>query len=477
MPNEHQPIDAELHKLKTRFSLPAKLLLLTLVFIMLAEILIFLPSIGREQQSYISSRLASGHLAVLALEASPDGMVSDMLQAELLNHSDATVVGLKRPDGSNLVLMSPLFDPSNMPIARTIDLDKAGPISLIKEAIRTLTSSKTKDMIRALGTSPKDEQFRVEIVIQEAPLVEHLRFFAWRIFVLSFFISMLAASLIYVSLLMLFVRPVNRLTKSMRRFAEAPETETFPLPERLSSDELGAAQLQLNQMQNTVRTAFRERSRLAALGTAVTKINHDLRNLLGTSLLLSDSLETSSDPSVKRIAPRLIAEIERAADLCTASLKFARDTPLEPNRTTFNCQSFFMQLEARLTERADCSATFDFSLPDTAEFFADASHLERLFGNLFINANQAGATEINLVQADDNPLHLLVQDNGGGINPKSAASLFTPFSGTTKKDGSGLGLAITKDLLQAHGCDIGLETSSENGTVFRLSFNALTLKL
>ncbi|MGH1482710.1 MAG: histidine kinase dimerization/phospho-acceptor domain-containing protein, partial [Geminicoccales bacterium] len=77
-------------------------------------------------------------------------------------------------------------------------------------------------------------------------------------------------------------------------------------------------------MQKGLRDALSQKTRLAALGSAVSKINHDLRNLLANAMLLSDSLDISQDPKVKRIAPRLVESMERAAKLCSDTLNFSR---------------------------------------------------------------------------------------------------------------------------------------------------------
>ncbi len=68
-----------------------------------------------------------------------------------------------------------------------------------------------------------------------------------------------------------------------------------------------------------------QRARLAALGTAVTKINHDLRNILATARLVTDGLTASAAPEVRRIPPRLIDAIDRAVALCTRTLDFSRE--------------------------------------------------------------------------------------------------------------------------------------------------------
>src|SRR3989337_2977180 len=86
-------------------SLSAKLLLLTIACVMLAEVLIYAPSIGRMRVVYLQERLAAAHLSILALEATPDNMVSKEMEAELLQHVGAYMVALTKPGAGKLMLM------------------------------------------------------------------------------------------------------------------------------------------------------------------------------------------------------------------------------------------------------------------------------------------------------------------------------------------------------------------------------------
>src|SRR6478672_639172 len=85
-------------------SLSARVLLLTIFFVMLGEILIYAPSAGRFREQYLRERLATAHVAVLALLATPNNMVSDSLQMELLQHAGAYVIALRRADGVKLAM-------------------------------------------------------------------------------------------------------------------------------------------------------------------------------------------------------------------------------------------------------------------------------------------------------------------------------------------------------------------------------------
>src|ERR1700674_1858846 len=97
-------------------SLSARVLVLTIAFVMLGEVLIYAPSAGRFRYECLRERLATAHVAVLALLATPNNMVSDSLQAELLEHASAYAIALRRPDGVKLLMRSkagvPMVDAS-----------------------------------------------------------------------------------------------------------------------------------------------------------------------------------------------------------------------------------------------------------------------------------------------------------------------------------------------------------------------------
>src|SRR5207245_9753529 len=101
----------------------------------------------------------------------------------------------------------------------------------------------------------------------------------------------------------------------MVHFREDPEDASRVIAAGGRRDEIGVAERELAVLQRTVRQALEQRARLAALGTAVTKINHDLRNILATARLVTDGLAASAAPERRRVAPRPSGAISRAAAL------------------------------------------------------------------------------------------------------------------------------------------------------------------
>src|SRR5690606_37773500 len=84
--------------------LSGRLLVLTIGFVMLAEVLIYLPSMARFRISYFESRIELADQAALALLAAPDGMVGEELEDELLRNVGAKLVAMRRQEASALIL-------------------------------------------------------------------------------------------------------------------------------------------------------------------------------------------------------------------------------------------------------------------------------------------------------------------------------------------------------------------------------------
>ena len=119
------------------------------------------------------------------------------------------------------------------------------------------------------------------------------------------------------------------------------------------SDEMQRANSALQAMQKTVSAAFRQRKRLAELGEAVAKINHDLRNSLAAAQIVSEGLAQSEDPRVKRAAPRLERAIQRAVNLAEATLRYGR---AEPPRRTWRAMNLVAAVDEAAAEGlAGCS--------------------------------------------------------------------------------------------------------------------------
>jgi signal transduction histidine kinase len=442
--------------------LSARLLLLTIAFVMLAEVLIYAPSIARFRLVYLEERLAAAHLAILTLDATPDQMVHEDLKRELLTHVEAFAVALTRPQAGKLLLM---ID-TPRPIDVTYDLRGVNPLGLIRDAFVTLWSGGDR-VLRVLGSSPKDAAVLAEVVLDEAPLREAMIDFSNRILALSLMISLITAALVYLTLHWLMVRPMRRLTESMIAFRQAPENaaQSFKPSER--GDEIGLAQREFAHMQEGLRAALLQKTRLAALGTAVTKINHDLRNILATARLVSDRLDHSHDPEVRQVTPTLVAAIDRAVNLCAQTLSFTREGPPSLDLSRFDLAQLVQEVSRALPAQVNGQPVWQSLLEGGLEIEADRDQIFRVLSNLAQNAIDAGATRVEVsAQRTGSRVVVSVHDDGPGLAPRARERLFQPFAGTARPGGTGLGLAIARDLVRAHGGEIRLESTTGEGTTF-----------
>ena len=445
-------------------SLSARLLVLTIFFVMLCEVLIFVPSVARYRMAWLDNHITAAHIAILAMEASPTGQVDPALKSELLRHVGAHAVILHRPDGIVQMLDSPTPPTPDV----TLDLTKGNVPIWIQRSFETLSSTGNRVM-RVVGPSPMNPGITVEALLDEAPLRHELRGFGVRILQLSILISLTTATLVFLSLRWLLVRPMRRITDSMTAFREDPEDASRRIVPRGGRDEIGRAESELAMLQETVRQALGQHARLAALGAAVTKINHDLRAILATARLVSDGLAGSAAPEVRKVAPRLFDAIDRAVALCTSTLDFSREgaPPLNPSR--FPLAPLVAEIEPGLGANGEWPSIVT-DVPPSLQVEADRDHLYRVLLNLARNAVEAGARHLRVTALEeDGMLAIDIADDGPGLSPRARENLFRPFFGSGRAGGSGLGLPIARELMRAQGGDLVLVASTHAGTTFRLT--------
>jgi signal transduction histidine kinase len=451
-------------------SLSARLLVLTVFFIMLGEVLIFVPSVARFRMTWFDNRIGAGELAALALEASPTGQLDHALVSRLLARVGALAVVVHRANGVVLMLDRPMPTKPDL----TIDLTRATMWGAIRGSLMALWRHDNR-VLRVVGLSPAGGGEKVELVLDEAPLRRQMWLFGVRILELSIVLSLLTAALVYLSLHWLLVRPMRRITASMVAFREDPEDPARMIVPTRRRDEIGLAARELATLQQTVRRALTQRARLAALGTAVAKINHDLRNILATARLVTDSLTTSAAPEVRRILPRLIDAIDRAVALCTRTLDFshAQASPLAPSR--FALAPLIEEVGAGIGPAEGFA--LESRVATDFEVEADRDQLFRVLANLARNALEAGAHRL-VVSAVREAAAVVIDvcDDGPGLPEKARDNLFRPFFGSARSGSSGLGLAIARELARTHGGDLILVATGAAGTRFRITLPALAAR-
>ncbi|WP_371037584.1 sensor histidine kinase [Rhodosalinus sp. FB01] len=450
-------------------SLSGRFLILTVVFVMIAEVLIFVPSVARFREDYLLARLERAQIASLALLA--DDMIDPELEVERLENAGVLNVVLRRDEARQLALSSPV----PAPVAATYDLRDPSPLVLIRDALARLADPEER-VIRVIGAPLREAGQLIEVTMLTAPLRAAMIDYGLRILLLSAVISFVTAGLLFLAVRAILVKPIERLVGHMRRYAAAPEDANRIIRPGNGVRELREAEDALARMQTELTHALRQKARLARLGEAVAKISHDLRNILTSAQLFTDRIGGSEDPMVRRMAPKLVNSIRRAVALTESVLAFGRAEEPPPALTRVPLAEVVSDVidSERLAVEDSQEVSFSEDIPATLAVRADPEQLHRTLANLVRNARQAitgtgrsGEICVSAREEDDCWI-ISVTDTGPGLPPKAQEHLFSPFQGGARKGGSGLGLAIAAELMRGHGGTLELTRTGPEGTRFTI---------
>jgi signal transduction histidine kinase len=454
-----------------RFGLSGKLLVLTILFVMIAEVLIYVPSVANFRVVWLKDRLATAYTAALVLDAAPNGIVSDELARQILDSIGARAVAMKMGTSRRMLAID------DMPpaVAATYDMRNVYAVDAIIDAFATMLNNK-KDVMRVVGPAPKGGEY-IELVMDEQPLRKAMLRYSADILFLSLVISAITAALVYLALHYMFVRPMRRITANMIAFRADPEDNERAIVPSTRVDEIGIAERELATMQSELASMLHQKSRLAGLGLAVSKINHDLRNLLASAQLFSDRLAKIPDPGVQRFAPKLMHALERAIAFCQSTLSYGRLQEPPPDRRSILLEPLVDEVHETLGLGSDAPIRWITAIERGLIVEADYDQLFRILLNLARNAVQAmetqaegrtdpGRDQIRITGRREGAVVVIeVSDTGPGFSEKAQAHLFEAFQGSTRTGGTGLGLAIAAELVRAHGGDIRLVEGTIGATL------------
>ena len=432
-------------------SLSGRFLALTILFVMLAEVFIFVPSIARFRQDYMINRLERAQIASLALLA--NDMIDSELEYELHKNAGVYNVVLRRDEVRQLMLSSDM--PS--PVAATYDLRNPSAGTLIMDAMSRIITPE-EQVVRVIGNPVQDAGLLIEVTMPTKPLRDAMIDYGLRILLLS------------------AVMPIKGVVAAMKSYAEAPEDARRIIEPTAGVRELNEAEHALKSMQTDLTSMLRQRERLAALGSAVAKISHDLRNILTSAQLFADRIESSDDPVVARMAPKLMNSITRAVSLCESTLAFGKAEEPAPTLNIVSLSAIVQDVvEAERLAANEDLVSFHNDVQPGLNVRADSEQLYRVLSNLIRNGRQAieaskKAGQVHITAGeDDEQWWIQVADTGPGLPKKAQENLFTPFRGGARKGGSGLGLAIAAELVRGHGGALTLKKTGPEGTVFCFS--------
>lgn len=301
--------------------------------------------------------------------------------------------------------------------------------------------------------------FQMAVLIDQQDMLRHLRSFFLSSFLVQFMIFIFAGLIIVRVMRFHLIKPLDDLVATLNDFSADPAI-ALPVPISMKNQsEYRDAALALERLQRNTLLALRQRERLADIGEAVAKINHDIRNALSSATLVADTLLASKDPRIRRTAPFVVRSLEQAVDLCQSMLDYLVEAPTpRPEKVLVG------PLVDELSEQFDATITYD----GPQQIFIDRSMFTRILTNLIRNAILAGATNIFMDIWKAGRLAVIdIADNGPGIPETAWHDLFLAFR-TNSREGTGLGLAITRDLAVALGGNIKLARSGKTGSEFRL---------
>lgn len=461
-------------------SLSSKVLVLTVIFVMIAEILIFLPSVANFRMRWLEDRLNTASVAAAVLANAPEEELSRAMQDDVLMATGAKVIALREANASRLLAavdMPPTVDVH-------INLSETGVLMALGGVWNTVMNGGSQ-IIRVFG--PVGESTKtVEIILSDKALYDALLVYARNVFYLSILISLITGGLVFLALRRMLIAPIRTMTQNMLRFSAEPENPGHIMIPADRNDEIGVAERELASMQTELQRTLQNRKHLADLGLAVSKINHDMRNMLAPAQLLSDRLTDLEDPAVRKIAPRLLRALDRAVTFSESVLAYGKGREQEPN---------FRRVEVR----ALCGDVYELlslddagaqgiealnQVPESLHADADPDQLFRIISNLVRNSAQA------LAGYEQGPRRVIVtggrigaatiigvEDTGPGLPAKARENLFSAFKGSARAEGTGLGLAIAHELVTLHGGTIELRQDRETGTHFEIRIPDRPVKL
>ncbi|KQW81766.1 histidine kinase [Brevundimonas sp. Root1279] len=447
-----------------------RLLLLTFAFAVVVEILIIAPSAANFHERWLLDRLQSAELASVGVEALPYSAVEDDVAEQLLAIGGVQAVVVGDQGVRRLLLQAP-----NLP--RTpdlIDMRRARTIARLADPWRTLVGHPDRAIRVQARPRYRSGDF-IEVLAPAEPLKLELRAFLLNSLLTSLLVSLVAGALLYGGLALLVLQPLRRVTRSIERFAADPEAEGDPPSHR--QDEIGRVERELARMQEEVRLSLRSRARLVALGEAVAKINHDLRNMLTSAQIASERLADSPDPQVAKALPRLERALSRAAALSRNVLEYGRSEEPEPQRVRVALTPA-LQSAAEDAGLSPEGVRLAKAIPARFTVHADPEQLHRILVNLMRNAREAiegDATrsgrpgQVKVVADHENGDAVIrISDDGPGIPPRLSEKLFEPFVSGRASEGTGLGLTISRELAASHGGALALVDTGPRGTTFEL---------
>ena len=271
-----------------------------------------------------------------------------------------------------------------------------------------------------------------------------------------------------------FTRPLGKLVAGVRALEHGDFTYRL---EEHGNDEVAELTRAFDRMRSSLLQTQRElldSERLATIGRMASSISHDLRHSLAAIVANAEFLCESrlSGDQREELYLEIRVAVNQMTDLIDSLLEFSR-TRESLRRTQGNLRDSMehaIQAFRSHPERHNVRVNVTQSGNITGLF--DGRKMERVFYNLLLNAFEslppdAGLIEVRLSQSGEQA-EVRIVDNGRGIAESVRETLFEPFVSIGKENGTGLGLTVVQKIVQDHGGDVMVESTSTAGTTFKI---------
>jgi len=442
------------------FGLAARVLAVTIGFVLLAMALFYVTRLTAHREMWLHSKISAAQTTVDAFGLAGPTPPSHELAQKILHSVDVTWIATDTPTGRREFAVA-----DGQPVdARTVTIDDDSYLESMAATFRALFDA--PGTLVKLTVPGQANEPAIEFAFDETPLIKSLRRVSGNFLTISLTIAAVVICVLWAALWRMVLRPVRRLTSNIIAFGESPQDASRVIAPSDRRNEIGRAEAALAIMQRSLAHELAQRKRLAELGMAVARINHDLRNILSAAQLISDRLATIPDPLAQRLAPRLVATLDRAIQFCQSTLTYGASRELPPSRRPFDLRELVHQVVESGTAENEATVDYNIDIPPRFCVYADPDHILRVLDNLSRNAAQAlmakGATDgrpkaIRFAAIRTDGLALIeISDTGPGFPPDQNERIFEPFHKSTSDVGAGLGLAIAADLVTRNGGAIAL---------------------
>ena len=492
-------------------TLSGRLLLLTVLFVLLAEILIYIPSIARFRLDYLKMKLDQTWIVSAALveqnrstelQEERERQINDFQQM-LLNYGGVTSTFIRTPDASILLPNSPPLNSES--VRKTYDLREPVIYQLIWDAVYVILNPNL-EAIRIVGDLPgeisldetgrlittsldrtrqpnsresTENEARFEVTLNSRDLRRSMIEYSLNILGLSIVISVVTASLVLLSIRLLIIWPIDRLVHNIKGFANSPGDRQNIIRLSATSIELREAENALKSMQEKLSDALLRNQRLANIGKTIAQTSHDIRGTIANAQSDFELASIStSEKSVEEYLSNLEISIDQINKLSNDIDEYAKAGELKFD--DFNLADFISKtVTLHQNPNSYFKINYTQSIPKNITIKADKGKLGRVLDNLINNSKrsikkreQPGEITIS-AKRDEESVKIHIGDNGPGLSKRQQDELRMFL----KRDGTdnwhSMGMQIVKEFVHKHGGEIELIKSDAENTEFQISLPSL----